>query len=175
MKKTLILLPILLVGCGRETRDEPALSGPVPPGAALVSMPSNVSLDSALKLVEREIVLAQRGEGDFGARLQTAEAITDRLIETQMPFAWISSRSYGVEPMLRQIQTLADRIIAEYRSQARPEAIRRDLDDLHELVRGLRLGLRAGGGPHPPTLDSLLARYGADTLAATVATPSGGE
>ncbi|MGH7466519.1 MAG: hypothetical protein ACRENP_00890 [Longimicrobiales bacterium] len=166
-KAPLFLVSIVMIGCHRSDPEGTALSGPVQPAAALASLGSVLPLDQALAMVERELTFALRGEGDVAVRLEIAETITDRLLETQLPFAWITSRSYSVEPMLRQIQALADRIIAERRSGEYPDVVRRDMTDLLELVQGLRAGLKAGGGPQPASLDSLLARYAADTLAAS--------
>jgi hypothetical protein len=171
-KRLLILAAAMLPACERGNSADPALSGPTP-AAAMVRLNGGLALDEALALIESELDLTLKGEGNARARIERAEAVTDRLVETQLPFAWISSRSYGVEPMLRQIQVLADRIVAQQRNGKHPDAIRRDVIDLLELVRGLRAGLREGGGPHPPSLDSLLARYAADTLAK--AGPGGGE
>jgi hypothetical protein len=173
MRKRLLILALpVLAACDRGNEDA-ALSAPPPPAAAVAPLGGGQALDQALELIERELDHSVRGEGNVRERLERAEAITDRLVETQLPFAWITSRSYGVEPMLRQIQVLADRIMAQQRGGVHPDAIRRDLVDLLELVRGLRAGLKEGGGPHPPSLDSLLARYAADTLAR--AGPGGGE
>jgi hypothetical protein len=174
MRKTLLLMvALVLAGCEKSPPEETALSGPAPPAAALISLSGGLTLDQALAMMERELSYALRGEGDVAARLEIAETITDRLLETQLPFAWITSRSYSVEPMLRQIQALADRIIAERRSGEHPDVVRRDMVDLLALVRGLRAGLSQGGGPQPASLDSLLARYAADTLAADPPTTTG--
>jgi hypothetical protein len=42
--------------------------------------------------------------------------------------------------------------------------MRADLRDLQQKVKTLRVGLRGKGGPSPLPLDSLLARYAADSL-----------
>jgi hypothetical protein len=160
-----LILTILLAACGSgNAEDSPGTGSGQAPAAALVPMRGEVALDQALMNIERELLLGLRDQDEMDRHLERAEAITDRLLETQMPFAWVNSRSYGVEPMLRQIQALADRIVAERRNNSPRESIRRDLTDLRLLVRRLRLGIRAGGGPQPPSLDSLLARYAADTL-----------
>jgi hypothetical protein len=171
MAKRVFILTILVAACGSGNAKESRRTGSgQAPAAALAPMRSAVALDQALMDIERDLGLALGDEDDQDEYLERAEARTDRLLETQMPFAWVRSRSYGVEPMLRQIQALADRILAERRNNSPRESIRRDMSDLRELVRRLRLGIHAGGGPQPPSLDSLLARYAADTLAATSTT-----
>lgn len=169
-----ILIPLFLIAataCNQDNPEEAAVSGPAPPPATAFAVRGAVSLDRTLEMIEREIVAAEGG--DLADRLVRAEAITDRLLETQLPFAWMTARAYGVESLLRQIQSLADRILAEVRSGVRQETIDRDLKDLRDKVRDLRAGLKAGGGPMPLSLDSLLAAYAADTL--LKATQVGGE
>ncbi|HSL72274.1 MAG TPA: hypothetical protein VK864_18640, partial [Longimicrobiales bacterium] len=82
-------------------------------------------------------------------------------------------RSYGVEAVVRQIQALADRILAQLRSGAGENAVQGDLADLAQKIASLRAGLRAGGGQMPASLDSLLARYAADTM--DIVLETGGE
>ena len=95
-----------------------------------------------------------------------AEAISDRLLETQLPFTWLQDRAYGVPSMLRQIQALADRIVAEqlWGGPVMDQQKLADLQDLQNKVKTLRAGLRGKGGVSPLPLDSLLAKYAADSL-----------
>jgi hypothetical protein len=163
MRKTLLLLLPLVAACARSNPEDAEVSGPAPPpSAALVRGP--VRLDQTLAQLESELAAAIRGDGEFSEHLINAEAITDRLLEAQLPFTYISSRSYGVEPILRQIQSLADRVLAEMRTNVRQDIVERDVRDIYKRVRDLRAALRAGGGPLPMSLDSLLAAYAADSL-----------
>lgn len=175
MKKLLLLL-IIAAACEQSNPEESAVSGPAPPpAAALVPLKGADQLDQTLYLLEKELNAALAGDldGDGQNRLVRAEAISDRLLETRLPFAWLSSQAYAVEPMLRQIQALADRILAQQRSGARKELIHRDLMDLRRKVVELRAALRAGGTHAPPTLDQLLAGYAADS--GTISSDPGGE
>jgi hypothetical protein len=165
MRKTVLLLLPWIVACERSNPEENAVSSPAPPpSAALAPIRGQVRLDQTLAQLESQLTAAIRGDGEFTEHLTNAEAITDRLLETQLPFAWITSRAYGVESKLRQIQSLADRLLAQLRSGVREEVVRRDARDMFQRVRDLRTALRAGGGPPPLSLDSLLAAYAADSL-----------
>ena len=166
------LLLATLAACSQGNPEEDAVSGPAPPPAAAFAMRGAVSLDRSLAMIADEVLAAQN-EGDLTNRLVRAEAISDRLLETKLPFAWMTARAYGVESLLRQIQSLSDRILAELRRGAHPEEIDRDLKDLAAKVKDLRAGLKSGGGPMPISLDSLLAAYSADSLLKI--TQTGGE
>jgi hypothetical protein len=161
MRKTLLLLFLGLAGC--RNADEPA-TAPLP--SVALSGRGAGTLDQALALLERELDAALEDGGRFGIHLDRAEAITDRLLETQLPFTWLQDSAYGVASMLRQIQALADRVVALRRSGKTENAAQMltDLQDLHQKVKTLRTGLRGRGGPSPLPLDSLLARYAADSL-----------
>ena len=163
MRKVLLLLVLPLLGC---RNDQTASTADVPPVLAFGSGRSAISLDRALALLETELTRALANPGDFAIHLDRAEAISDRLFETQMPFPWLIDSAYGVEPMLRQIQALADRIVAERRSGFTENTAQMvpDTRDLLEKVKNLRVALRGKGGNAPLSLDSILARYAADSL-----------
>jgi hypothetical protein len=59
---------------------------------------------------------------------------------------------------VRQIQALADRVIAQIRSRPNAPEIAQDARTLLNDVRKLREDLAAGGGAAPPTLEELLQR-----------------
>jgi hypothetical protein len=163
MRKTWLLMLPLAAACARSNPEDAQVSSPAPPpSAALVRGP--VRLDQTLAQLEAELAAAIRGDGNFSDHLINAEAITDRLLEAQLPFTYITARAYGVESMLRQIQSLADRVLAEMRTNVRQEIVERDTRDIYNRVRDLRAALRAGGGAMPLSLDSLLAAYAADSL-----------
>ncbi len=142
------------------------MSGPAPPpSAALIRTSASATLDYNLGLLQRELATALSTEDKRSDHLIRAEAITDRLLESKLPFAWMRGSSYGVEARVRQIQALADRVLSEMRSGLSAPIVLRDVRDLQTQVIQLRAGLRGGGGPAPASLDALLAAYAADTLA----------
>jgi hypothetical protein len=164
--RKLLLLSVCLVGCARPNPDDLTGAAPAPPSAAFVRLSGAGTLDNGLAAMQKELAQAVRDQGRFNERLTQAEAISDRLLETKLPFAWLRTSSYGVEPRIRQIQALADRILAQLRSGMSTQAVLPDVRLLQSRVEQLRSGLRAGGGPAPASLDALLAAYAADTLAA---------
>ena len=165
MRHRLLLFVLLLLaaGCRRNPEDE-AVSQPAPPPAAALAAQGR-SLDESLRDLERELSAALGSgvaKGGEGHMLQ-AEAITDRLLEAQLPFTWLASRSYSLEGYVRQIQALADRIIAEVRSGTDRGTIVEDATLLRQKVIALRRDLALGGGKPPVSLDSLLAGVVADS------------
>ena len=110
----MLLIPALLAGCRRNNPEEAAVSSASPPPAAALAR-EHRSLDDGLGQLDRLLALAIRShlEGDEAeGHLMRAEAITDRLLETDLPFHWMRARDYSVESAVRQIQALADRVIA---------------------------------------------------------------
>ena len=160
------LLLGLLLGCQTENPEEAATSDPAPPPAMVVApMRGRVELDRMLELLQKELDDAISGsEHGAASHMVRAEALSDRLLETKLPFEWMVKEQYAVQPRLRQIQALSDRILAQIRSGGRPEDIRREVIALQKLVVDLRQGLRQEGSAAPPTLDRLLAAYRGDTL-----------
>jgi len=165
--RKILALSVCLLACSRENPEDVAVSEPPPPpSAALVRMAGASTLDHSLELLQLELGSALATSDKRNDHLLRAEAISDRLLENQLPFAWMRSSSYGVEPRVRQIQALADRILAEVRSGLSTPIVLADVRELQTQVVQLRAGLRAGGSASPPTLEQLLAAYAGDTLAA---------
>lgn len=164
MRRLLILaITASLAGCG-ENPEETAVSDPTPPPAFALSG-QHQSLDDGLKLLDAELAEAMKGDlgsNDSKQHLLRAEAITDRLLETEMPFYWLK-RDYSVESVVRQIQALADRIVAKMRNGLSGVDLQTDVRSLRRQVLELRQELAQGGGPAPPSLDTLLARYTNDS------------
>jgi hypothetical protein len=124
----------------------PAEIGPATPvGLALSRL--QAQLDS---------VLASGLDDASPRRLEAAETISDRLLETRLPFAWISAESYSVEARLRQIQSMADRIGAMRAGGARNEEVLAEVEALRVAVAGLRSDLVTGGTEAPPPVEQLL-------------------
>ncbi|HEY0810288.1 MAG TPA: hypothetical protein VGD49_09010 [Longimicrobiales bacterium] len=169
MRFTLLLLTAaFLSGCRRNPEDN-AVSDPSPPPAAALSGQQQ-SLDAGLRTLDTELSEAMRGDLDGdGAKnhLLRAEAITDRLLESDLPFHWLRARDYSVESMVRQIQALADRVIAKMRNGLDGQDLLPDVRELRQTVIQLRRALAMGGGPAPVSLDSLLARYANDSTVVT--------
>ena len=158
MKKSILCLILLLAACGPRTEE----TQQAPPAAAVAPI-AGVALDTALALLHSELSAAYENDLDDAgiARFQRAEALTDRLLETRYP-TWLRSESYSVDAKLRQIQALADRVVAQIGSNAPKDSALTDLKLLMSSVTALREALKAGGGaPPPPPWPSRSAAGGA--------------
>jgi hypothetical protein len=151
----LALIPILVAACGdSEERLDVARDAP-PAAAVLTPGMERVSLVDQLRGLEAELERTEAGNGD---RLLRAEAISDRLIHADRPVDWLAA-GYDVEARLRQLQALADRVVARLRRGATLEAVSEDIHAMRLAVEDLLAQLAVeGGGQAPPTLDSLLAQ-----------------
>jgi hypothetical protein len=147
--RKLLLLSVCLVGCARSNPDDLTAAAPASPSAAFVRIGGAATLDNGLAAMQKEVAAAVEDQGRFKEKLIQAEAISDRLLETKQPFAWLRTSSYGVEPRVRQIQALADRVLAQLRSGMSTQAVLPDVRLLQARIAQLRTGLRAGGGPAP--------------------------
>lgn len=169
MLRRYVILAALLgaAGCRRNPEDT-AVSQPAPPPAAALAR-QGVSLDQSLRDLEKELSAALGTGLDKGGmpHILTAEAITDRLLESRLPFAWLKATSYSLEGYVRQIQSLADRIVAESRSGVDKGMTMRDVIALRRKVIDLRHSLAIGGVNPPMSLDSLLANTPADSTLPT--------
>ncbi len=159
-KSILPLLIVLAASCRQPAEDSVLPSErTLPPATAFESAGEAETLDGQLARLEAEIAAAleTRNQDDLRARMMLAEAISDRLLEEEPPAEWLPGRYY-VEARLRQLQSLADRVLARLTRGASPEAVRSDLEDLRSQVAGVREALRdARELDAPPPLDSLLA------------------
>jgi hypothetical protein len=171
LRRRAVIVLLLLAGCQRL--EEPTQEAE-PPASAIAPI-GGAPLSKALELLDRELVAAIRGrlEGDGRDSFLRAEAISDRLLETQYPFRWLRAGSYSVDARLRQVQALADRVLAQLRSGQPRDQVLGDVQLLRRNVLELRQALAQGGGPAPPPLDRLLA--GRDTLDLFGAEGPGGE
>jgi hypothetical protein len=150
-------------GCGWQT-DEAALTPTRPPAAAVAPMREAAPLEELLALIEQELTAAIDGElqGDAEAALVRAEALTDRLFESRIPFRWIQAEQYSVDARLRQIQSSADRSIAALLSGVPRDTVLESTRALRQDVRALRETLTQGGGPARVPVDLLIQAL--DTL-----------
>lgn len=166
-KYVIFVMFIAVPGCRRNPEDS-AVSEPAPPPAAALAR-QGVSLDQSLKDLEKELSAAL-GTGldkEGVPHILTAEAITDRLLESRLPYAWLKATSYSLEAYVRQIQSLADRIVAELRSGVDKGTVMRDAVALRRKVIDLRRSLAVGGANPPMSLDSVLAKAPADSTLPT--------
>lgn len=147
---------LALAACGRDPGQERLEGRDAPPPAAMVSPRQETeSLDSQLERMLTELAAGMEGDPE---RLLRAEAITDGLLEARRPFDWLST-GYDMEARLRQLQAMADRVVALLLRGAELDAVAEDVLAMATALNDLRAHLAAGqGGPAPPTLDSLLAR-----------------
>lgn len=144
------------------------MSAPPPPPAAIIApVRESMSLGEKLERLQTELDAAlARGELDAvtRARIFRAEAITDRILEAPPPFEWLAA-DYDLEAWLRQLQAMADRIIAELRRDELEQRILEDTGRLREAVVALRIELaRPGAGTRPTPLDTLLAHITVDSM-----------
>lgn len=145
-----------VAACARDPGQERLEGQEAPPAAAVVVGAGQESgaLDGQLRRLQADLSAGLRGEPE---RLLEAEAVSDGLMEARRPFDWLAT-GYDVEARLRQLQAMADRIVAQLRRGADVAAVADDIEDMNLAVNDLRQQLAAGrGGPAPPTLDSLLA------------------
>lgn len=167
---------VAAAGCQRSVEDE-AMSAPPPPPAALIApVRDSMTLDGKLERLEHELTAAIEGglEGESLYRMFRAEAITDRLLESSLPFGWLAD-DYFLDARLRQLQALADRVVSQLR---RDEPIEQSLADAIELRRRvveLRAALAGQGGDPPTPLDSLLVAAHAAEVMDTVSEGESGE
>lgn len=153
---------MLLAACGRADGDVPETTSDtdlLPPAAAFLGEDGAVGVEARLAAIDADLaaVLEQGLDDEMQVVVLRAEAMTDRLLEDEPPAAWLAS-GYYVEARLRQIQALADRVVAEVRRGVARELVLEDIVALRTSVQDLRTRLAAAGnGPAPPTLDSLLS------------------
>lgn len=177
MRTCLFATLLLFAACARAPGDD-IVSGPAPPPAALITAVTEpMTLDGKLRFLEQELDrLLTLGVSDDRARIRVylAEAITDRLLDAPPPFAWLA-QGYDLEAKVRQLQALADRVVAEVRRDSPQEEIIADLTMLRRRVAELRRDLTVQGRDAPPSLDSLLASVSLDSIRAVVGEGRSGE
>jgi hypothetical protein len=149
----------LLLACLAACRMPGTGESTVPPTTLPVEIGSGTPVGVTLVLLEAQLdsALAAGLDGAGPVHLDRAEAISDRLLETRLPFAWISAESYSVEARLRQIQVRADRVEALRLGGARGEDVTAEIRQLREAVAVLRRELDADGTPAPPPVQQLLS------------------
>jgi len=166
------------MACQRNIEDDRMSEPPPPPASVVAPIRGSMSLAERLERLEAELDSALaigRLDQRAVAHIYRAEAITDRILEVKPTLAWLASK-YSAEAWLRQLQALADRIVAQIRRAEPEEGILADLALLRRLTTELRAEFaKPGGGPPPTPLDSLLAASALDTIAARVNEGATGE
>lgn len=151
----IIALLSLLSACGpRADEQTPAESTAL----VMTEVRSGAPLDEMLALLEADVIQADSGgmEGAAVNHFRRAEAISDRLLEARLPFQWITSERYSLQARLRQIQSSADRVLAQAETGAPREQMLRDLRQLRLDIRRLREAIAQGGGRAPTPLEVLM-------------------
>lgn len=154
----LLLAACLAAACGPRTSDaEGSTQATI---AVMAEIRPGTPLEDMLEMLDRHLVNAMSGEmeGDAVDEFRHAEAITDRLLEARMPFEWIPAEHYSLESKLRQIQSSADRVLAQVRTGTPRPIMLQDLRMLRTDVARLRQRVAAGGTQAPPPIEQLLAR-----------------
>jgi len=146
----------ILAGCGRAPQPDDGLRA----GQAAPPPRTNPSLDASLARMEAELdtALAAGVDGAGIERLYRAEEISNRLLESHPPFAWLEDENYSVDARLRQIQSVADRVVARIRSSGRREELTADVESLRAEIRTLRAGLARGGTAAPIPIERILTQ-----------------
>lgn len=150
----LLLGPLAASACGSPSSAAASAAGP--PVSVLLERMDTVPLDT--QLVWLSGMTNRALDQDASARAGTVsriEALTDGLIEARLPFRRLAS-GYSLESRLRQMQALADRIVAEQEVGSMGDSVRADLRRLHLRLDDLRVELRLPGQAAPPPIDSLL-------------------
>jgi hypothetical protein len=161
MQMPLAIVLVLAAACGQPADDVPGTDALELPAEEVSGLP----LERILERLEAQIDSALDEGLGAGAvrRLAAAEAVTDRLIETGLPFEWLRvDGGYSVEARLRQIQTLADRVMALSRGSVGRDSLGAGARAFRDGVRGLREDLAKGGGTPPIPVANLLRAI--DTL-----------
>lgn len=155
MIRRLLTVPLLLlVACDdsdtlRVPQGAPLAAAEVAPGM------DTETLEGQLQKLAAEIDAALAGEPE---RLLTAEAVTDQLMHARRSVDWLAI-GYDVEARLRQLQAMADRVVAHLRRGATLTSVEEDVRTMQAAVEDLLSQLaRPGGGTAPPSLDSLLSQ-----------------
>ena len=155
MRRLLTCGLVLAAACGRPADDGPGTDSLELPAEEVSGLP----LERILQRLETQLDSAideGLGAGTF-PRLAAAEAVSDRLIETGLPFEWIRvGDGYSVEARLRQIQALADRVMAQTRGGVARDSLEAGVVAFRDRVRGLREDLEKGGGTPPIPIGDLL-------------------
>jgi hypothetical protein len=164
MRNAALALPLLLLVAVCQRPAPVSEEAPEQPAdVVLTDLRPGTPLEQMLLYLDQELARAIAGEMEGVAvdHFRRAEAISDRLLEARQPFEWIAMDQYSVQARLRQIQSGADRVMAQLQTGAPRDSMLQDLRALRADVLRLRQAISRGGGRAPIPLQQLLA---ADTL-----------
>jgi hypothetical protein len=145
----------LLAACGPAPQEERPTQSAT---AVMLAVQPGMPLDSLLYILEQHLVSALEGrlEGDAANEFRRAEALSDRLLEARLPFEWIPDQQYSLGSRLRQIQSHADRVLAQLETGVQRDTVLDELRSLREEVVRVRQLVAQGGTRAPPHIDRLL-------------------
>lgn len=158
MRHLLLIIPLLVAACN-DVPWSGAAEGP-PPNADAETFPPGADLRDGLTLIAAilDSAIVTQLNDDGVVHLLRAETLTDRILETGMPFGWLPASEYSLEARVWQIQARADRIVARLRAGARRDELLVDVQALREDVAALHTAISGGGTPAPVPIDRLLER-----------------
>jgi hypothetical protein len=168
MKKFTLSIVMLLAACGPTPQEDRPVHAAA---AAMAGVRPGAPLDSLLFILEHHLVAALEGrlEGEAATEFRLAEALSDRLLEARLPFEWVPDQQYSLQSRLRQIQSLADRVLAQLDTGVSRDTVLDELQLLREEVIHVRQIVARGGSRAPPPIERLL-ELGADPRTAGQAT-----
>ena len=150
----LLVLSVAAAACGTADSSD-GVSRDAPPAAAVLAPGQAGDLSDELRRLVAELDQALADEPE---RILTAEAMSDRLMQARRPTDWLAT-GYDVEARLRQMQTMADRLVAMLRRGMPMTAVESDVRTMQMAVQDLLDELeRSSPRPKPLSLDTLLAR-----------------
>jgi hypothetical protein len=154
---------LLAAACGMSPQEDPGMQATA---AIMAEIQPGAPLDDVLAFMDEHLVRALEGRMDGEAVLdfRRAEAISDRLLETRMPFEWIADQQYSLEARLRQVQSLADRVLAMLETGQPRDSVLAEVELLRTQVVTIREIVARGGTRAPPHIHVLLG--GGDTVGA---------
>lgn len=151
---------VALTACSQKNPEYDPMSAPPPPpaavlGPALDSIPLTTKLARMQALLDDALARGITGQGT--TRIVAVKLLADRLLEVPPPYPWLKA-GYSTNAKLRQVEALADRVLAELRRDDVDESVAlADTRQLRDAVIRLRHDLALGGGQPLPPVDSLLA------------------
>lgn len=165
----LAMSALLATGCTPPPPEETTVQSAA---AVMLEVRPGTPLDSMLYRLDGLLVRSLEGrlEGESVIDFRRAEALTDRLLEASLPFEWIPDEQYSLESRLRQLQSAADRILAQLETGAPRAPMLAELRTLREDVVELRQTVARGGTRAPPPIERLL-RVGDTTAVRPGAAP----
>jgi hypothetical protein len=164
MKNVALIVSIAVIAaCGAAPQEQPPMQATA---AIMTELRPGAPLEEMLHMLDEHLVAAMTGrmEGDAVSEFRRAEAISDRLLEAHLPFEWFAHEQYSLESRLRQIQSMADRVMAMLETGAPRDQMLTELRQLRTEVVRLRQAVAQGGGAAPPHIHRLL--QGGDTAGA---------